>query len=495
MAFLLTLAVLTICVWIAFLGRSKVGKQPPGPEGLPVVGSIFQLDRERPWRTFAEWKREYGDIVYVRLANQQVFLLNSAKVAGDLLDRRASNYSHRPRSVVQDYLSGGLAMVFLNIGTLWRSMRRATHEALNVRACSRYHGVQIREGVQLATDMLMEAGGWSDHIRRFTNSNITSLLYAKPPLKSSQDPIIKFLDTVVDRISSASAPGRYLANHLEFLDYFPQWMSKWKRECSEDFRVYSARFMEYWMDVKNSVTQNNDHTPSFCATLVETQERHGLDDVGSAWLAGVLYLAGYDTTTATLGWLILALVSHPDVQKKAHEELDNVVGRSRIPTMDDMEQLPYIRAIMKEAMRWRPVAPIGVPHASLEDDVYEGYFIPKGSIIVPNILAMNHDPEIYGADADQFRPERFLNPDGTHKLSPPDTKDQGQYGFGFGRRICPGRHVAGDMIFAFVIVLWAMELEPGKDENGNMEVPIFDDVAIGSLRYDNPVRIKTSISL
>ncbi|EEB99622.1 hypothetical protein MPER_00666, partial [Moniliophthora perniciosa FA553] len=168
------------------------------------------LDTKRPWHTFTEWKREYGDIVYVRLANQQVVLLNSAKVASDLLDRRASNYSERPRNVVQSYLSGGLVMVFLNMGTLWRSMQRATHEALNTRACIRYHRVQMREGVQLATDLLMGAEDWGNHAKRidsFTNSNITSLLYAKPPIKSSQDSIIKFLDAVVDRISSASAPG------------------------------------------------------------------------------------------------------------------------------------------------------------------------------------------------------------------------------------------------------------------------------------------------
>ncbi|EEB99153.1 hypothetical protein MPER_01220, partial [Moniliophthora perniciosa FA553] len=185
-------------------------------------------------------------------------------------------------------------------------------------------------------------------------------------------------------------------------------------------------------------------------------------------------------TAATLGWLILALISHPDVQKKAHEELDNIVGRNRIPTMEDMEQLPYIQAIVKETMRWRPVAPIGVPHASLEDDVYDGYFIPKGSLIVPEYSVKAMKPEsgdLWVADANQFRPERFLNPDGTHKQSPPDTKDEGQYGFGFGRRICPGRHVARDMLSAFVVVLWAMELEPGKDESGNVETLTFDDVA------------------
>ncbi|EEB93441.1 hypothetical protein MPER_07897 [Moniliophthora perniciosa FA553] len=102
---------------------------------------------------------------------------------------------------------------------------------------------------------------------------------------------------------------------------------------------------------------------------------------------------------------------------------------------------------------------------------------------------MNHDPQTYGVNADQFRPERFLNPDGKHKPSPSGTKGKGHYGFGFGRRICPGRHVAGGMLFAFAIVLWATELEPGKDEHGNVETPTFDDIAIGSLSHAKKFKV------
>ncbi|ESK85430.1 cytochrome p450 [Moniliophthora roreri MCA 2997] len=96
--------------------------------------------------------------------------------------------------------------------------------------------------------------------------------------------------------------------------------------------------------------------------------------------------------------------------------------------------------------------------------------------------AMNHDPATYGQDPDVFRPERFLNEDGTHKESPPDTKDEGHYSFGFGRRICPGRHLASNIVLSFAIVLWAAKLEPGKDAHGN-EVPISisNDQAIGFL--------------
>lgn len=84
-------------------------------------------------------------------------------------------------------------------------------------------------------------------------------------------------------------------------------------------------------------------------------------------------------------WFISALLVYPETQAAAHAELDKVVGRSRMPTFDDYDHLPYIRAMVKELLRWRPVAPTGVPHRSIQDDWYEGYFIPKGTMIISNI--------------------------------------------------------------------------------------------------------------
>ncbi|EEB95435.1 hypothetical protein MPER_05599, partial [Moniliophthora perniciosa FA553] len=130
-------------------------------------------------------------------------------------------------------------------------------------------------------------------------------------------------------------------------------------------------------------------------------------------------------------------------------------------------------------MRWRPAVPMCVFHASLKDDIYEGYYIPKGSLVIPNILAMNHDVGTYGPNPDDFKPERFLNEDSTHKESPPDTKDEGHYSFGFGRRICPGRHLATNALFTFAIVLWAMHLETAKDAQGKEIVPSTDDEGSG----------------
>jgi hypothetical protein len=188
--------------------------------------------------------------------------------------------------------------------------------------------------------------------------------------------------------------------------------------------------------------------------------------------------AGAETTSAAMAWWMLAMVTYPDVQKRAQEELDSVVGRTRIPTFADIPDLPYIRAMVKEALRWRPVDPLGLPHLSAEDDWYNGMFIPKGSIMIANVWNLNRDTEIYGADAAQFNPARFLNTKGEVTSCAPETKEEGHVTYGFGRRVCVGKHVANNSLFIdFAMMLWACRIEPGKDESGNV-IPIDVDGCI-----------------
>ena len=172
------------------------------------------------------------------------------------------------------------------------------------------------------------------------------------------------------------------------------------------------------------------------------------------------------------------MVTYPDVQKRAQEELDSVVGRTRIPTFADLPHLPYIRAMVKEALRWRPVDPLGLPHLSSEDDWYNGMFIPKGSMMIANVWHLNRDPEIYGADAAHFNPARFMDGSGEVKSCAPETKEEGHVTYGFGRRVCVGKHVANNSLFIdFAMMLWACTIEPGKDEKGNV-IPIDVDGCI-----------------
>ena len=170
-----------------------------------------------------------------------------------------------------------------------------------------------------------------------------------------------------------------------------------------------------------------------------------------------------------MSWFLLLMTAFPDIQKRAQAEIDTVVGRDRVPNFNDYEYLPFVRAVMKEILRWRPVDPLGLPHRSTEDDWYEGHYIPAGSVLIPNVWQLNRDPDVYGPEADQFIPARHLDASGKMGASPIHTKDEGHVSYGFGRRICIGRHVANNSLFINAsIMLWAMNIEHAKDENGNI---------------------------
>ena len=167
-----------------------------------------------------------------------------------------------------------------------------------------------------------------------------------------------------------------------------------------------------------------------------------------------------------MAWWTLAMVAYPETQARAHAELDAVVGRARLPTFADYPNLPYIRAMVKEALRWRPVGPLGVPHGSTEDDWYEGMFIPKGTICLANIWHMNRDPEFFPKNADRFDPTRYLEVN--EDIAPGTSyKEQGHFSFGFGRRSCVARHMANNTLFInFAVILCTTKLERKKDSSG-----------------------------
>jgi hypothetical protein len=184
------------------------------------------------------------------------------------------------------------------------------------------------------------------------------------------------------------------------------------------------------------------------------------------------------------------MLAYPETQARAQAELDAVIGRTRLPTFADYPHLPYIRAMVKELLRWKPVAPIISPHRSTEDDWYEGMFIPKGTICPANVWHMNRDPEIFGENTEDFDPGRYLDARAAVAL---DLKKEGHFTYGFGNRICVGRHMADNALFInMATLLWAMRIERKKDASGQF-LPLDVDgwvdggfiVLVGFITYQN----------
>jgi cytochrome P450 len=187
------------------------------------------------------------------------------------------------------------------------------------------------------------------------------------------------------------------------------------------------------------------------------------------------------------------MVLYPDARKKAQATIDRVCG-DRYPSMADMDhpEAQYIRSCVKESLRWMPTAILGVPHAVIKDDEYMGYRIPKGATVVCNVWAVHMDPRRY-ANPRAFDPSRYMGDLTTSSESAqnPDASKRDQFGFGAGRRVCQGMHVADRTLFLFIArLMWAFDISKAVDGDGNDLTPDQDDLVGGFIVQPRPFPVK-----
>lgn len=373
-----------------------------------------------------------------------------------------------------EILTGGLLVAFMRYGDLWRKLRRAAHEGLNIQAVKAYQPLQEAEAITLVSDFLEDPHSWDDHLRRSAASTVASAVYGRRPIQSKDDPIIKRINDLMHRLVRAALPGAYLVEIFPSMRYLPTWMAKWKADGLK-WHEQDTLMFEGLMDEVRQRWHNGQAPPCFATHLLHNKE-HVLSTKETAWLSGTMFGAGAETTAAATAVFMLAMVLYPDIMKKAQAEIDELVGPHRLPTFADRSRLPYINAIVKEVLRWRPVGPLGLPRRSLQDDWYKGWFIPKGTLVIYNTWAMNRDPEVF-PDFDEFRPERFLDISGQAEYIPTGAHAQGHSTYGFGKRICSGMNIANQALFIdFACLLWAVNIQQAHDREGNPIIPSRTDV-------------------
>ncbi|KAI0027904.1 cytochrome P450 [Vararia minispora EC-137] len=451
---------------IASLARRYVSSPwrclPPGPRGYPLLGSILGLrHKQRFLAQCMTFGSSIGDVVYINVAGQPTIMINSARAAADLLDRHAAFTSARPRYIIaHELISGKLFMAFEGHTDRWRRMRRAMHEGFRPAAAARYYAMEEEEAARLVLALAGDAqvstpGAYERHYAHYGSSLTLMITYGRLLGDTDADrATVATLDSIAWQFERAMAPGAYLVEFFPVLLALPARFAKWKREALEGHVRTTQFYNGLTDDVKTRMARPSPHI------RVHSDAKHlGLSVDETAWTAGAAYSIGSSTQGSMLEWITLILAAHQAVQRRAQTALDAVVGRSRAPRVHDRAQLPYVTAIVRETLRWRPAVPLGVPHVSEEDVWYGGMFIPKGTMYIVNMEACNADTDLYGADATLFNPDRYLDEKGQLKPSPPDTKDEGHISYGFGRRSCIGKYVANDALFvATATLLWAFDL-------------------------------------
>ncbi|KAI1360873.1 cytochrome P450 family protein [Xylaria arbuscula] len=445
---------------LAQVGRRPKGL-PPGPRTLPILGNLHMMPTFKPYKKFGEWGDRYGPIYSLMLGSSPVVMIQSHEIANELLDKRGSNYSSRPDFyILSDLSSRGLRHLAMKYSSTWRQIRRVNHQIMNVVAARAFIPYQTLESRQMLVDMLESPDNYERHIQRYSNSIACQMTYGfrttswtDPKLQSVISLFVEICDLAV------TIPAR-LMDCYPILQRLPPSLLPVCREALDLERRCTSIFLNRWLEAKKDVLDGVS-VPYLSKSLVEAQVTEGFSDELASYVVGDIAEAASSTTSDQLSGFLMAMVTHPEVQKCAQHEIDAIVGLDRLPEIEDIASLPYIRGCVRETLRWMPTTALLVPHSPLKDDVYQNYFIPAGSSVVVNVWALNMDPKKW-PNPRVFDPLRFKEETRSEyeiATSSDLTRPRHNYVFGAGRRLCQGIHIAERSLFlAVACLLWGFEI-------------------------------------
>ncbi|KAJ7640502.1 cytochrome P450 [Mycena polygramma] len=464
---------------------------PPGPPTVPILGNIHIFPTEYPHYKLTEWARTYGGMYSLKLASATAIVVTDAAAVRELMDRRSGSTADRPPMHRAERTTGGLHLAFMRYNKNWTTLRRAAHTILNPQASTRHLPIQQAEATQLLHELVCSPQDFFTHIQRYTGSVILSVLYGKRAPQSGASALLELFNLFREWIPLLQPGAMPPVDILPILDWIP---AKWQRDCSRVRTLQRALYIGL-LDETQARVQRGQENGSYMEEVLARQHELGMDREMMIYLGGALVEGGSETTAAYLHSLILALVAYPDAQRKAHDEIDRVVGEDRMPTLDDIEQMPFIRAMILETHRFRPVTPLLIPHATSKQEEYRGYIIPKGATIMVNLWGIFHDPELYDKP-EEFIPERYLLTEYGTKPGVDGSSIKHNLPFGVGRRSCPGIHLAQNSIKLNVMnLLWAFNFNAGIDSEGNTIKPdIFayhQGLAVGPRPFQCRIRPRT----
>jgi len=400
-----------------------------------------------------------------------MLVLNTMGPIEDLLVGRATEYSHRGFSIVIKLVKFEWALSLMKYGSVWREHRRLFHQQLNATQMPRYHYMIEEEVAGFLARLLVRPKEHRELIRSGLGGMIMRMAYGSEDHAYNQR-LSAEAGRYVDGFVHYSTPGRLLVGMFPMLRHVPAWLpgARWKQKLRELAVLSDQVLAEPFNDVKERVRlgvqkDSNNLASRFLEQLPdEGHPGYQEKETVARQVAGIAYTAGADTTVSSAFALVLALAMHPECQRKAQEQLDEVVGSdARLPTFADVPQLPYIQALVLEVSRWFTVVPFALPRVLEHDDEYRGYRIPAGTMVMPNSWAIMHDPAVFGDDALEFNPERYLK-DGQIDASvfSPEAAS-----FGYSRRICPGRHFSSDSLTMLIAgMLTVFDINQARDAEG-----------------------------
>ncbi|BCS21142.1 cytochrome P450 [Aspergillus puulaauensis] len=410
----------------------KTWKLPHGPRGVPILGNLLLLRRARDDQDFKLHSdlAKYGEMTTLHLGSKTWVLLNSKRVVSEVIAKRGALTNGRSPMPIASGIVSRNARSLLLPPSGWTEKRRVMHSLLSGTALKQYGSWQELESTQMLAEYLFQPERWYRHHYRYANSVVHRIALGERLTKTGRE-LADLQDVVTHFVGSI---GSSLVDWFPELDRLPRvlqpWRKYWERLGDWNEEVYRA----WWIPVREKVEQGTAPPSWVRDVLLHPDTKFTGDDQEAMYVALQLLEAGSDTTREALNIFAMAALCYPDKFQKARAEVDHICnsgGNARLPGIGDLEQMPYICAMIKELLRWRPIFPFTPDHVLTSDMEFEGYHFPAGVGFVINEIPVCNECD----DPEEFKPERWL--DG-HEADPA----HGLWQFGGGRRICVGYRLA-----------------------------------------------------
>ncbi len=435
-------------------------KSPPGPRGLPVVGSMLEL-RHNPHLALDRMAQRYGGLCLIRFGSVPTVIISDADLLqeafgkAELADRWVSSIM----DILNHHRQEDLALSPYN--EHWRKLQRfANRELLSPRSVGAVRQRHIEHMVNEMVAQMGEMGQAGETVSppaMMARSN--SLLMFRSIFGREDDNNEEFLELREGLLNYigwlfANASAANLADYIPLLRLLPSNAVKEARSKSE----VSAAIIEALVQSARSRPGLDLSNPTCLVEVMLAREEAGEITIQMVKdLCMDLLIAGTDTTAQAVSWFLLIMANRPEIQARVQEELARVIGPDSLPTVEDRTRLPYTFACLAESMRYRTIGPLGLPHKAAEDIEIGGCRIRAGTQVLGNIYSIHHDPR-HWESPHEFIPERFLpQADGSPSAA---LASNAYIPFGTGHRRCPGRNFAETSLWLHVTrILHKLRLE------------------------------------
>ncbi|KAM4694847.1 cytochrome P450 2F2-like [Discoglossus pictus] len=451
--------IICLCLLSLFYGWNTTVYQnfPPGPKPLPFIGNLLLMYKKQPYQTLLELYKKYGPVFSIQMGSQKMVILWGYETVKDALINHADEFAGRGWSPIFNEMSKGNGIVFSN-GENWKVMRRfalatlrdfgmgkrTLEDKINEESDYLIKKLESFEGKPFQNKMIINGAA----------ANIIVSILLGHRFEYESPVFLRLMSLINENIRLLASPMVMLYNTFPSLIRWLPGSHKTIHGNVEEFKSFIRGTFTKYKDQLDI----NDQRNLIDVFLVKQREEHPSPEQyfhndNLMMVVSNLFGAGMETTSTTLQWSFLIMMKYPEVQKNVQSEIDNVIGTAQ-PQMEHCRQMPYTNAVTHEIQRFASIIITNLPHETTQDVTFKGYFLPKGTYVLPVLKSVLRD-KAYFEKPDEFYPQNFLDSEGNF------VKNKAFMPFSAGRRTCAGENLAKMELFIFFTrVLQKFTLQP-----------------------------------